>query len=65
MTIIEPTIHYYAPIPLYRGKVLKYQGMASKENRQWMHEKYPGLIELGEYKGDRITADTHQVYEGF
>lgn len=64
MKPIEPTIHYYAPIALYNGRVLKYQGMASEDNRQWMAQKYPGLVELAEYKGDRILADTHQPFDG-
>lgn len=58
-------MYWYSPIPHYSGKVLKCQGLVSVGNREWMPEKHPGVIELAGYRGDRITADSHQLYEGF
>jgi ABC-type Fe3+-hydroxamate transport system substrate-binding protein len=55
--------HYYAPIPHYDGKVLKYQGEATKGNLDAiLRVKYPDGVLLSEYKGDRIYADTHEDY---
>ena len=55
--------HFYQPIEFYNGTILKYQGMESEANREWMMAK-PGMQMLDSYKGDRITADTHQVWTG-
>jgi hypothetical protein len=48
--------HYYAPIPYYGGRVLKYEGIACPMNHARMMAK-PGMLMLDAYKGDRITAD--------
>lgn len=64
MDIVSPVTYYYAPIPFYKGKVLKCEGMVSEENRAWMPAKHPGIIELVGYRGDRINADTHEVFNG-
>ena len=53
--------HYYRSIPFYNGRVLKYGGLATKDNA-WVLEEKPGTIILPEYKGDRIYADTHEDY---
>lgn len=53
--------HFYEPIPFYDGKVLKYQGMATKENRVWMMKR-PGMVMLKKYKGGRITAKGHRLF---
>lgn len=55
--------HYYEPISFYKGKVLKYSGMACQANIEHMMEK-PGILILGCYKGDRITADNHELFTG-
>lgn len=56
--------HYYEPIPLYRGEVLKYAGIATYGNRDHMMAK-PGMLLLGTNKGDRIRATDHSVFTGF
>lgn len=55
--------HFYEPIPAYENQVLKYQGIANHENKQWMLRK-PGMQLLDTYKGDRIRADTHAPFHG-
>lgn len=53
--------HYYEPIPYYNGRVLKYRGIACGNNLHWMIAK-PGMLVLSRYLGDRITADTQQLF---
>jgi hypothetical protein len=55
--------HYYLPIPYYKGRVLKYEGIACPMNLQHMMAK-PGMLLLDTYKGDRITADGHAPFTG-
>lgn len=55
--------HYYEPIAYYGGRVLKYAGIACPMNKAHMMAK-PGMLMLDAYKGDRITADTHQLFTG-
>lgn len=55
--------YYYAPIPFYNGRVLKHEGGAVAHNVAHMMAQ-PGMVMLHEYKGDRITADTHQPFAG-
>jgi hypothetical protein len=55
--------HYnYSPIAYYNGAVLKCQGLVSEQNREWMPSRYPGVIELVGYRGDRICADSHLLF---
>lgn len=53
--------HYYEPIPFFGGRVLKYAGIASEKNRDWMMAR-PGMLMLDSYKGDRITTDNHTLF---
>lgn len=53
--------HYYEPIAFYGNKVLKYAGIACEMNRDNMMAK-PGMVMLDTYKGDRITADNHELF---
>lgn len=53
--------HYYEPIAYYGGRVLKYAGIACPMNREHMMAK-PGMLMLDAYKGDRITADKHELF---
>lgn len=55
-----PIGHYYEPIAYFNGAVLKYRGIACQMNRAHMMSQ-PGMLMLDSYKGDRITADTHEV----
>lgn len=58
--------HYYAPIAFYDGKVLKYQGIATKGNLDAiLRVKFPDGVLLDSYKGDRIKADTYEEYTSF
>lgn len=52
--------HFYRPIAYYGGKVLKYEGIATEGNK----EHNADAVILPEYLGDRITADTHEVFAG-
>lgn len=56
--------HFYEPIPLYGGRVLKYCGFATEGNRGWMMVK-PGMQILDAYLGDRIRADDHSLFTSF
>lgn len=58
-----PIGHYYLPIPYYNGRVLKYEGIATRMNESHMMSK-PGMVLLNQYKGDRITADAHELFSG-
>lgn len=53
--------HYYEPIAYYNGRVLKYAGIACPLNQAHMMAK-PGMLMLNSYKGDRITADTYELF---
>lgn len=53
--------HYYEPIAHYGGRVLKYAGIATRMNYQFMMDR-PGMIMIGTYKGDRITSDKHELF---
>jgi len=53
--------HYYRPIPLFNGNVLKYAGIACPMNVGFMM-KEPGIVMLPNYKGDRIHAATHEMF---
>lgn len=65
-------LHYYRPIAMFDGAVLKYSGMASANNLA----AFPlmcmeagegfkaGLVILPAYAGDRIMASTLQEYRG-
>jgi hypothetical protein len=55
--------HYYEPIPLYNGLVLKYAGLACPMNLDHMLAK-PGMILLDAYRGDRIVANTYEPFHG-
>lgn len=56
--------HFYAPIAYFNGTVLKYHGIATEENQNWVVEKTPGTIILPEFNGDRINAADHSEYRG-
>lgn len=64
VTKVSPETYYYAPIANYDGKVLKCEGLVSEENRAWMPNKHPGVIELVGYRGDRIHAESHADFNG-
>ena len=53
--------HYYETIAYYGGRVLKYAGIACPMNEAHMMAK-PGMLMLDDYKGDRITADKHELF---
>jgi hypothetical protein len=56
--------HFYEPIPLYAGQVLKYQGIATARNVEWMMAK-PGMRLLPDFIADRIDAATLQPFTSF
>lgn len=53
--------HYYEPIQHYKGRVLKYAGIACPMNYKFMMD-IPGMLMLSTYKGDRITSDKHELF---
>ena len=74
---MTPTPYLYRPIAAYQGRVLKCAGIATPNSRVVVAERakdkgdgltadgyMPGFIELPDYAGDRITADTHTVFKG-
>ncbi|WP_340672389.1 hypothetical protein [Bradyrhizobium ottawaense] len=60
---MDDTMYFHRPIAVYDGSVLKCHGIATEENRGWMMAE-PGTIELQGYRGDRITAATHDDVTG-
>lgn len=59
------TIPYiYVPIPVYAGKVLKCAGIATTVSLAIVKEKHGDAIVLSEYKGDRILANTYELFTG-
>lgn len=56
------TRYFYLPIPVFAGRVLKCEGLATKENIRWMLTKHPDAIIVDGYRGDRIHADTLAAY---
>lgn len=54
--------HFYAPITFYGGKVLKYMGIASEENKEWFVNANPGTIILPERVADRINANDYSPF---
>ncbi len=70
--------YIYRPIAHYKGQILKCAGIATNGSRAIIEEKakarpgesltddgyMPGFIVLPQYAGDRITADTHALFEG-
>ena len=59
------TIPYiYVGLPFYAGKVLKCAGIATPASLAIVKENHGDAIVLSEYKGDRILADTHELFTG-
>lgn len=59
------TVPYiYVPIQFYAGKVLKCAGIATPESLAIVKEKHGDVIVLSEYKGDRILANTYELFTG-
>jgi hypothetical protein len=54
--------HFYTPIAMFDGKVLKYQGLATEGNKTWFVEQNPGTIILDKNMGDRINANDHSLF---
>lgn len=58
--------YIYAPIPYYGGKVMKCQGIYTEKSFPIVQSRFPGeqLFVSAHYLGDRIKADTKEVFEG-
>lgn len=63
--------YFYSPIPAYKGKVLKCQGICleqdvdkMKANKEHLVDKceMPGYVIVDGYKGDRIRAEDHSMF---
>jgi hypothetical protein len=55
--------YFYRPIAFYDGTVLKCAGIADDTNRSWFMAQHPDAIELDGYRGDRIRASDHTLFE--
>lgn len=54
--------YYYLPIHFYNSQILKCKGLATPANLTWMMRDNPDIVILPRYMGDRITADTHELF---
>lgn len=54
--------HFYVPIPFFKGRVMKYQGIVNTFNLGFLKSRFPDGVLLDSFKGDRITTDTHTLY---